>query len=622
MWCGRPIMRFTIVLAMAGLFYGCEGLEAQHGESLSGDSPEGGRLFRHDVESVYGRQWMVSTANPLATHAAWAALDKGASAIDGAIIAQMVLNVVEPQSSGIGGSGFLLYYEKASNSLFVYDGREEAPDAMPQDAFLDDTGTALGFMEASSSGMAVGVPGLLAMLEHAHERHGAWAWQRLFDDAIDKAQNGFAISPRLHNAIKSNPWLLIQDGEGGFFDDEGQPLAIGSVYKNAPLAHTLRAIRERGRAAFYEGERARAIVAAIQESPHNVPAGRGVMTLSDLSSYDVKVRAPLCRPYGAWRVCSLMPPSSGGVAIAQILALLEPFAVGQMDDVTYLHMLAEAMRLAYRDRARFLADSDMVSVPVEGLLAPSYVERRRALIGTERARPYVTFGAPHDIPSAIDNNDDIHDDTRDGKDTQPERVSTTHISIIDREGNAVAMTSSIGPAFGSSLRVDGFYLNGELTDFAFMPHMAHGDKSHVNRAEGGKRPLSSMSPTIVFDDEGRVRLVLGSAGGVHIIAYVVRVLLDVLDRGIDIQDALSMGHFVKKEHGDRLWLEEGRQLERWQSVLEEKGHGLSYRPMNSGVHAIYVDDDGGLWGAVDPRREGLARGDMSVRCLEKDGKVC
>ncbi|MBC6445074.1 MAG: gamma-glutamyltransferase family protein [Alphaproteobacteria bacterium GM202ARS2] len=506
-----------------------------------------------------------------------------------------VLNVVEPQSSGLGGSGFMLYADAETNDIIAYEGRETAPQAMPKDAFVDG-GKPLGFMDASSSGMAVGVPGLLAMLARAHRQHGTMPWAQTFEPAISLAEAGFVVSPRMAMSIARHPFLFEQDPHGGFYDKEGTPLSAGTIYKNEALAETFRRIAKQGSDVFYRGALADDIVTRVRSSPRTLPGGMGALTQQDLADYRAGARPPLCAPYRVWRVCGVPLPSSGGIALLQILQLLEPFPLASMDETARMHVLAEAMRLAYRDRAAFLGDDAFSLVPVARLLSPDYLDRRRQLLRADKALDTVQAGSPEG-----------EDTEQDGQEV--ERESTTHLSIIDRYGNAVALTSSIGPSFGSGLRVGGFYLNGELTDFAFVDG---GDKT-TNSIEGGKRPLSSMSPTIVFDSEGRVRLVLGSAGGVHIIAYVARVLMEVLDGGKAIQEALSARHYVKKGQGRTLLLEEhhkGRQGQDSALVreLRRKNHGIESKKMTSGLQAIYVDDRGVLWGGVDPRREGLAVG--------------
>ena len=575
-------------LFMVVLIAGCDN------RAMDESQPEGGSGFR-ELHSVRSHEFMVASANPHASEAAAATLRAGGNALDAALVAQWVLNVVEPQSSGLGGSGFMLYFDADKDELFAYQGRETAPQAMPKDAFIASASfipepQPLGFMEASSSGMAVGVPGLLAMLSLAHRQHGGMAWAELFNPAIALAEQGFIVSKRMATAIAKHPFLYEQDPQGGFYDSEN-PLTLGETYKNKALADTLRRIAKQGEDIFYRGDLADEIVARVRASPRTLPSGRSPMTKGDFAEYRTQVQKPLCAPYRVWRVCGASLPTSGGIALLQILQLLEPFPLATMDETQRMHVVAEAMRLAYRDRAHFLGDDAFVDVPIEQLLSPAYLAQRRSLIREDKALDEVGAGAPE------------------GQDTQEvERESTTHLSIIDRDGNAVALTSSIGPSFGSGLRVAGFHLNGQLTDFAFVDT----DNNKKNRIEGGKRPLSSMSPTMVFDAQGRVRLVLGSAGGVHIIAYVARVLIDVLDGGSDIQEAISAMHYVKKRQGRTLLLEQRATEQQKQSAimkaLMEKNHVIETKTMTSGLQGIYVDEGGVLSGGVDPRREGVALG--------------
>ena len=579
------------VIAILFSTFACCACEAFIGDDAE---PESGSGFRV-LQSVVGDDFMVSTAHPHASAAAAQLLRRGGHALDAALVAQWVLNVVEPQSSGLGGGGFLLYFDASSGRLYAYQGRETAPQAMASDAFLDHEGMPLAFMDASSSGAAVGVPSLLAMLSLAHQQHGQMAWESLFTDAIRLAEQGFVVTPRLADSIARHPFLKEQDRDGGFYSADGMPLQAGELYKNTALAQRLRILAREGATSFYEAGFAETIVRAVRESKRQLPHGRGQLQQQDIISYRAQATQPLCRPYREWRVCSVAPPSSGGVAVLQTLRLLEPFDIGMLTKAERMHVLAEAMRLAYRDRARYLADARYVDVPIDSLLARSYLRKRGALLGQNNK--------PADVVTAGD-----IDAVRGETDDEDERESTTHLSLIDKHGNAVSMTTSIGPSFGSGIRVEGFYLNGELTDFSFLARDSQG-RWMANRIEGGKHPLSSMAPVMVFDKDGRLRLIVGSAGGVHIIAYVLRVLVDILDAGYDVQEALSAGNYVKNKRENILLLEEGRDWQDLRGLLIDMDHVVMSRSMTSGLHAIFVDDMGRLWGGVDPRREGLAVGE-------------
>ena len=431
-------------------------------------------------EAVRAERHMIAAANPLAARAGLDILRQGGSAVDAAIAAQLVLNLVEPQSSGIGGGGFMLTSSAADGTVRAYDGRETAPAAATPDLFLGEDGEPLGFYDAVIGGRAVGVPGLLAMLEAAHQRHGRLPWPRLFEPAISLAEQGFAISPRLHMLIGEAPGLdRYAAARGYFLTPGGAPKAIGERLVNPAFAATLRTIAAEGAGALYHGAIAADIVAAVRGAPGNP----GLMTLDDLAAYEAKQGQALCRPYRRWTVCGMGPPSSGGVTSLEILGLLESFDVSALapGSAAAVHLISEASRLAYADRARFLADSDFVAVPVRGLLDTAYLARRAALIDPARSMGEALPGAPPYDDGALG-----------ADDPGSEQASTTHLSVVDGEGNAVSMTTSIESAFGSRLMVRGFMLNNQLTDFSFRP--AIDGVPVANRAEPGKRPRSSMAP--------------------------------------------------------------------------------------------------------------------------------
>jgi len=437
-----------------------------------------------------GPRHMIAAANPYAARAGIDMLARGGGAVDAAIAAQMVLNLVEPQSSGIGGGGFMLHYDAQSRSVAAYDGRETAPAAVTPELFLGPGGAPLKFFDAAIGGRAVGVPGLLAMLELAHQRHGKLPWADLFEPAITLAEQGFALSPRLHKLItEARDVGRYAAARSYFFDDQGRPKPVGARLVNPHFAATLRAIAQGGARAFYEGDIAAAMVAAVRGASDNP----GLMSLADLSGYEAKAREPVCRDYRQWRVCGMGPPSSGGITTLEILGLLEGFDLAALEpgSVEAVHLISEASRLAYADRARYIADSDFQPVPLRGLLDKSYLASRAG-----RIDPAFSMGraSPGEPP------------WRDGRlgadDASDEGDSTSHLTVIDDDGNAVSMTTSIESAFGSRIMVRGFLLNNQLTDFSFRPQVD--GVAVANRVEAGKRPRSSMAPTLVLDNDGRL----------------------------------------------------------------------------------------------------------------------
>lgn len=530
---------------------------------------------------------IVAAAHPLAAEAGMDVLRQGGSAVDAAIAVQAVLTLVEPQSSGIGGGAFMLHWRARDGRLDAYDGRETAPAAATPALFLDAEGEPLEFFEAVVGGRSVGAPGVLRMLELAHEAHGKLAWRKLFEPAIRLAREGFAVTPRLHYLLARDIYLKRERPAAAYFyDRSGESWPVGHVLKNPALAETLEAIAAGGADAFYTGPIAHDIIEAV----HAHPLNPGLLTSADLARYRAKRREAVCIDYRGNRVCGMPPPTSGGVAVAQILGLLEylPIAKAAPGSAEAVHLISEAEKRAYADRDLYLADSDFVEVPLDGLLAPDYLRRRAAAIDTKAAH------GPAE-PGTVQRKTWLY---RPGADLA--RPATTHFSIVDAGGNVVSMTSSVENAFGSRLFVRGFILNNQLTDFSFSPD---GDGRPVaNRVEAGKRPRSSMSPTLVFDADGGFRLAIGSPGGSRIIGYVAQTLVAVLDWDLDVQAAIELPHHVNRN--GPVDLEKGTVLEALAPALEAMGHTVEVRTLNSGLHGI--ERVGDAWrGGADPRREGV-----------------
>lgn len=536
------------------------------------------------------RQFMVAAANPLAAQAGVDILRNGGTAADAAVAVQLVLNLVEPQSSGIGGGAFALFWERASASVQSYDGRETAPAAATEDYFLDAAGKPLAWPQAVPGGLSVGVPGTLQLLETMHREHGVLPWRDLFTPALRIARDGFHVSPRLAQSIAGavdNLALFARTREF-FLDADGAPLAAGHLLKNPGFADTLEKIAIGGSAAFYRGAIARSIVDTVNGAPLNP----GVMRASDLAQYRVRKRPAVCFPYRAHKICSMGPPSSGALTIGQILGLLGHFDLGRKPTARAVHLFAEAARLAYADRALYMADSDFVDLP-GGLLDAAYLEQRARLIDPQRAMEQAPAGRPPRSPAA-----------RYGKHRGTEFPGTSHFSIVDARGNALAMTTTIESGFGSHLMAGGFLLNNELTDFSFAPR--NDGRPVANRVEGGKRPRSSMSPAIVFDAGGEPLIVLGSMGGSHIINHVAKTLIAMLDWNMNPQDAVDLGHFVST--GGALKLEAGTASVNFAPALQRAGHKIEIRKLRSGLHVI-KKVRGRLLGGADRRLEGVALGE-------------
>jgi gamma-glutamyltranspeptidase/glutathione hydrolase len=515
-------------------------------------------------EAVVAQRFIVSAAHPLAVEAGYDVLKRGGSSVDAAIAVQLVLGLVEPESSGIGGGAFLVHWSKGEKKLRSYDGRETAPAAARADRFLNAQGKPLEFIEAAVGGRSVGVPGVMRMLELAHRRHGRLPWGELFRPAVEAAEQGFVLSPRLHALLENERFLRDDPRARAIYYGK----AVGERVVNPEYAATLKVLAARGASAMYEGEIAAEIVRAVRT--HAKP---GDLTLEDMAAYRALEREPVCGPYRRWRLCSMGPPSSGGIAVLQILGMLENtgFAAAPAHSVQAVHLFSEAGRLAYADRARYLGDPDFVAVPVERLLNQAYLKRRAKLIGERSMRRAL----PGDMESG-----------------------TSHFSIVEASGDAVAMTTTIESSFGSRIMVRGFLLNNELTDFDFVPGSA-------NEVGPRKRPRSSMAPVIVFDGDS-VHMLVGSPGGSAIINYVAKTLVAALDWRLDIQAAIEVPNFGSRNGPTQL--EAGTKYERLAQPLAARGHEVAIVPLESGVHGVERAARG--WrGGADPRREGVARGD-------------
>jgi gamma-glutamyltranspeptidase / glutathione hydrolase len=554
-------------------------------EDLSGFATE-------DRPPAVARHHMVAASDPLAAEAGLQVLRSGGNAIDAAIAVQAMLTLTEPESSGIGGSAYLVYFDRKSGRVFTYDGRETAPAMADENLFIGDDGKPLPQAAIFTGGRSVGVPGAVRMLELAHKEHGKTPWNELFNAAIDKAANGFAVSRRLADSIRRDRYLPQHAAaKAYFFDTGGAPLAAGTLLRNPGLADTLKAIASKGADAFYSGPIAEDIVRAVRTDPNP-----SEMTLADLATYNAKERPAVCGLYRTWRVCGMGPSSSGAIGTIATLKMLQRFDLPSTAPlgIDSVHLLAEAGRLAHADRIHYVADPDFVDVPTEALLADDYLSLRSKLIDHN-----------HDI-GTVNPGDPIHKRADAGVPVgaDAEMAGTADMSIVDDDGNALAMTTSVGLAFGSRILVRGFILTDQLSDFAVRPEIDGIEQ--INRVEAGKRPRSSMSPTLVFDPQGNFKASAGSVGGNLIVGFVSEVLVAMLDWNMDPQKAAGLPHVVNLNGDTRI--EKGTTLEALAGALEARGHKVRSSPLASGTQAILARD-GKLLGGADPRREGIAIGD-------------
>ena len=576
----RVFSVFTLLAALAAPLFAQVDRPSQ-------PEPESGRSER---APAHAQRYMVAAAHPLAVEAGLKMLDAGGSAIDAAIATQLVLNLVEPHASGLGGGAFLLHYDAGGRALRAYDGRETAPAAASRELFLQADGTPMAFRDAVVGGRAVGVPGLPRLLELAHKQHGKLPWATLFQPAIELAENGFPLTPRMHALLKRDYGLVRNPAARAYFFDEfEEPKPAGTLLRNPEFAKTLKTLASRGMDAFYTGEIARDIVAAVRDHPFNP----GLLSADDLAHYRVREAEALCAPHRAYRVCGMPPSSSGGIAVAQILTLLSHHDIAQVrpGSSTAVHLFSEAGRLAFADRNRYVADDRFVSVPVRGLLDPGYLAGRAKEIRPEKSMGRAQAGTPPGAQTAL------LDDPVD------EVAGTSHIAIVDGSGNAVSMTTTIEAFFGSRVMVRGFLLNNQLTDFNFSPE--EDGRPVANAVAPGKRPRSSMAPTLVFDAKGDLYMTVGSPGGSLIINYVAKTLMATLDWNMDMQAAISMPNFGSRNGPTEI--ERGTAYQDLVGPLKALGHAVRVIDMTSGVHGIMRVKDG--WqGGADPRREGIAKG--------------
>lgn len=571
--------RWLLAALLAGVAAGAAAVDDRR-------APEGAGFSAEAVKSAGGARHMAVTAHPLATAAALEMLEQGGSAVDAAIAAQLTLGLVEPQSSGLGGGGFALVWQADRRRLRAYDGREAAPAAMREDAFLNADGQPLQYRDTVAGGRAIGVPGAPALLAMMHREHGRLKWRRLFAPAIRLAEGGFPVSPRLNLLLRRAPYMeLSRDLKGYLLDADNQPRPAGYVLRNPEYARTLRALARHGMRHFYRGPIAADIVRAARSD-----SSPGLLSLSDMRDYRALRRQPLCGPYLNYRVCGAPPPASGASSILALLGTLAHFDTARLpaDSPLALHLFAEASRLAFADRNAFLGDPRQMTTPARALIAPDYLRRRAAMIDRSRAMPKARPGMGADAAG------DEH-----------EPPSTTHMSIVDANGDAIALTSSVEGAFGSRLISGGMLLNNQLGDFAFAPRDAAGRPS-PNRPGGGMRPRSSMAPTMVFGPDGALRLVSGSPGGARIIDYVAQQLWMYLERGMSLERSVNAGR-ISHLNRATLNLEAGAFAPRVAARLRALGHEVREGYMGSGLHVIAVEN-GRLIGVADRRREGVAAG--------------
>jgi len=528
-------------------------------------------FFLFIVKNTYAiekNNFAVSSSHPQASEIGRDILNKGGTAMDAILAAQMVLNLVEPQSSGIGGGGFLLYFDKKNSNLTFYDGREIAPSKIKKEFFLDNNNNPLEFYDIAIGGIAIGVPGLVSMLDMAHKEYGLLEWESLFQPAIKIAKNGFKISPRLYNAINKDKYLYFFPESKKYFYKKNF-----NILKNPNLENTIKTISLKRSKGFYEGKIAEKMVYAIQNSPIK----KGVLNLNDLKNYKAKKRNALCGKYREYKVCGAPLPSAGGFSILQILGILEEFELSKDKINENIHLILEASKYAYNDRYKYLGDPDFTDIKINNFLSKKYLK---------------------EIANKISLNNKIKSKLE-IKDQSFTPTSTTHLSIIDSYGNVASLTSSIENMFGSRLMVNGFLLNNQLSDFNFKIEK---NLFSNNIIEPNKRPLSSMSPTIIFDKNNNIKMVIGSPGGKSIIMYVIKTIIAVLDWKMGIQEAVNFPNFSIS--GNKVLIENKRFSEEFKSYLSNLGHLIVEKELNSGLNGFEIKDKI-IFGVADQRRNGV-----------------
>lgn len=534
---------------------------------------------------THANEFMVASANPLATQAGYDILAKGGTAVDAMVAVQTTLSLVEPQSSGLGGGAFVVYWDNQNKRLTTFDGRETAPMAVDENLFMQD-GKPMQFMEAVVGGQSVGVPAIPMLMHGLHARYGKLAWQELFDTPIRLATDGFAVSPRMASSIESNKQALsVHQSTANYFLPNGQPLKAGDVLKNSEFANTVQVLATQGFSPFYYGKYAQDIVRTVNHADK-----KSALSMQDFARYYVIERAPVCADYRQYQVCGMDAPSSGGIALGQIVGMLNQFAPNQLpaNHPNTLRILGDASRLAFADREQYVADPKYTKVPTQKMLSQDYLyERANLLKSTNKALETVKAGELY---------------VKHAPAPSLELPSTSHISIVDKYGNVLSMTTSIENAFGSTLMVNGYLLNNELTDFSF--ESTKDGKPVANRVEGGKRPRSSMAPTIVMKD-GKPYMAVGSPGGSRIIGYVAKTLVAHIDWGMNIQEAIDYPNVLNRF--GTYEIEQDSEAVKFNDPLTQLGYKTTVRDLNSGVQGIIITDDG-LQGGADPRREGKVMG--------------
>ena len=541
------------------------------------------------AENLKPSKGIIATSNPYASKAAYEVIKNGGNAIDASIAVQLVLTLTEPQATGIGGGAFMLYWDAKKSKLFSIDGREKAPSLASEDLFLNKDGKNIKFYpDAVVGAKSVGVPGIIRLLEETHKKFGKLEWSELFTYAIELSENGFSISPALHNTLGYLNYLKTIEPAASLYYKKNikggkTPHPVGHILKNEEYAKTLRRISLFGAKEFYEGRTAKLIIQSLKDSDKDA-----LMSLDDLKNYQIVWREPLCELYRSYNVCSMPPPSSGGLTMLMMLKILEDFDIQKLDPESkeMVHLFSEVSRLAYADRAYYMADPDFINIPTQGLLNHQYIDKRRMLINKTKAAKNVSHGNPFDYMDL-------------GKNVDISMPSTSHFVIIDEEGNAVSMTSTVEGPFGSHLMAGGFILNNELTDFSLIPEV--NGKKVANRVEGNKRPMSSMTPTVIFKDN-EVFALTGSPGGTSIINYVTKSVIGLIDWKLDPSEVVQLPHYMNK--GKFTELEKNTVLEDLKFDLESMGHKTKIMRKRSGLHMALKKEDGFVGGA-DPRREGL-----------------